>query len=121
MIGINTATPSASLDVNGSLISRGALQLPSTGTANASQGFSSQPLSLQGSAFNSGSGKAIGPLFQWQTEPVGNNSSNPGGTLNLLYSNGSGSPVETGLNIASTGQITFATGQVFPAREQFRA
>jgi hypothetical protein len=39
MIGINTATPSASLDVNGSLISRGALQLPSTGTASASQGF----------------------------------------------------------------------------------
>ncbi|MGH9554104.1 MAG: hypothetical protein ACRD3W_32300, partial [Terriglobales bacterium] len=114
MIGINTATPAANLDVNGSLISRGALQLPSTGTANASQGFTSQPLSLQGSAFNSGSGKAIGPLFQWQTEPVGNNSSNPGGTLNLLYGTGSGSPGETGLNIASTGQITFATGQVFP-------
>ena len=113
-IGINTTTPAATLDVNGNVISRGPLQLPSTGTANAGTGFTSQPFSLQGSSFNSGSGKAIGPLFQWQTEPTGNNTSNPAGTLNLLYGNGTGSPVETGLNIASNGQITFATGQTFP-------
>jgi hypothetical protein len=113
-VGINTATPAATLDVNGSLISRGPLQLPSTGTATAGAGFNSQPFSLQGSAFNSSTGKAIGPLFQWQTEPSGNDTSSPAGTLNLLYSTGSGSPTETGLNIASTGKITFATGQTFP-------
>ncbi len=113
-IGINTTTPAATLDVNGGVIARGALQLPSTGTANSGSGFNSQPFSLQGSAFNSGTGKAIGPLFQWQTEPTGNNSSNPAGTLNLLYGSGSGSPSETGLNIASNGKITFASGQTFP-------
>jgi hypothetical protein len=113
-IGINTTTPAATLDVNGGVISRGALQLPTTGTANSSSGFNSQPFSLQGSAFNSSTGKAIGPLFQWQTEAVGNNTPNPAGTLNLLYGNGSGSPAETGLNIASTGQITFSPGQIFP-------
>lgn len=113
-VGVNTITPAATLDVNGSLISRGALQLPSTGTANAGGGFNSQPFSLQGSAFNSSTQKAIGQLFQWQTEPRGNNTSTPAGTLNLLYGSGSGSPAETGLNIASTGQITFATGQNFP-------
>src|SRR5580698_4393437 len=32
-VGINTATPAATLDVNGAVIARGALQLPSTGTA----------------------------------------------------------------------------------------
>jgi hypothetical protein len=96
------------------VIARGPLQLPSTGTATAGGGFNSQPFSLQGSSFNSGTSKAIGPLFQWQTEPSGNNTSNPSGTLNLLYGNGSGSPTETGLNIASNGQITFATGQIFP-------
>ena len=96
------------------MISRGALQLPSIGTATATTGYNSQPFSLQGSSFNSTSGKAIGPLFQWQTEPTGNDSSSPAGTLNLLYGNGSGSPAETGLHIASTGLLTFATGQTFP-------
>ncbi len=31
-----------------------------------------------------------------------------------MYGSGSGSPSETGLNIASNGKITFATGQTFP-------
>jgi hypothetical protein len=114
MVGLNTTTPAATLDVNGSLISRGALQLPSTGTATAGGGFNSQPFSLQGSSFNSGTQKAIGPLFQWQTEPSGNNTSSAAGTLNLLYGTGSGSPSETGLNVASNGRITFANGQTFP-------
>jgi endosialidase-like protein len=113
-VGINTITPAATLDVNGNMITRGALQLPSLGIATAGGGFNSQPFSLQGSSFNSGNGKAIGPLFQWQTEPSGNNSSSPAGTLNLLYGSGSGSPTETGLSVASNGQITFATGQTFP-------
>ena len=113
-VGIGTTTPAATLDVNGAVVSRGALQLPSTGTATAIQGFNSQPLDLQGSAFNSGTGKAIGPLFQWQTEPSGNNTSSPAGTLNLLYSNGSGQPAETGLNLASNGIINFNSTQKFP-------
>jgi hypothetical protein len=113
-VGLNTTTPAATLDVNGSVIARGPLQLPSTGTATAGGGFNSQPFSLQGSSFNSGTSKAIGPLFQWQTEPSGNNTSNPSGTLNLLYGNGSGSPAETGLRLSSGGIFTFAAGQTFP-------
>jgi hypothetical protein len=111
-IGIGTTTPAAALDVNGGVIARGALQLPTTGTATASQGFNSQPFSLQGSSFNGTT--TIGPLFQWQTEPSGNNTSGAAGTLNLLYGNGSGSPKETGLNIASTGLINFNSAQTFP-------
>ena len=80
-IGIGTTTPTARLDVNGGVISRGPLQLPSKGTATAARGFNSQTLNLQGSSFNSNTGKAIGPLFQWQTEPSGNNTPNPAGTL----------------------------------------
>jgi hypothetical protein len=111
-VGIGTITPAATLDVNGGMIARGPLQLPATGTATAGKGFNSQPFSLQGSSFNGTA--AIGPLFQWQTEPSGNNTSGAAGTLNLLYGNGSGSPKETGLNIASTGLITFPTWQTFP-------
>jgi hypothetical protein len=111
-VGIGTTTPAATLDVNGGVISRGPLQLPSTGMATSGGGFNSQPFSLQGSSFHGS--KAIGPLFQWQTEPSGNNTTGAAGTLNLLYGNGSGSPSETGLNIASTGLITFTTAQTFP-------
>jgi hypothetical protein len=49
--------------------------------------------------------------FQWQAEPVGNDTATATGSLNLLFGQGSTKPAETGLNIASNGQITFAPGQ----------
>src|SRR5579872_859505 len=114
LIGINTNTPAATLDVNGGVTARGALQLPSTGTATASQGFNSQPLAATTSVFDSSTQTSVPQNFQWQAEPSGNNTGNPGGTLNLLFAQGSGKPAETGLNIASNGLITFAAGQTFP-------
>ena len=115
-IGINTATPATTLDVKGGGTIRGTLSLPATGSATATAGKNSQPLNLAASAFNSTSSTAVNQTFQWQSEPVGNNTSTPSGTLNLLFGEGATKPSETGLNIASNGQITFATGQTFPAR-----
>jgi hypothetical protein len=112
--GVNTTTPAATLDVNGNLLVRGPVQLPATGTANASGGFNSQPLWLQGSSYSSGTQQPINPTFQWQTEPSGNNTSSPAGSLNMLYGNGTGSPAETGLNISSNGLINFVKTQTFP-------
>jgi hypothetical protein len=113
-IGINTATPATTLDVKGGGTIRGTLSLPATGAATATAGKNSQPLNLAASAFNSTSSTAVNQTFQWQSEPVGNNTSTPSGTLNLLFGEGATKPSETGLNIASNGQITFATGQTFP-------
>ncbi|MGA7380795.1 MAG: tail fiber domain-containing protein [Terriglobales bacterium] len=113
-IGINTTTPAATLDVNGSVIARGSLQLPSTGTATAQQGFNSQPMEMTSSVFSSTTGTAVPQNFQWQAEPVNNDQSNASGSLNLLFAQGSNQPSETGLNIASNGKITFVTGQTFP-------
>jgi hypothetical protein len=113
-VGINTNAPSATLDVNGTAAVRGNLALPSIGTADAGSGKNSHALSLSASAFNSSLGAAVKQTFRWQAEPLRNNTSNPSGTLNLLYSTGSSSAAETGLNIASNGQITFAPGQAFP-------
>jgi hypothetical protein len=45
---------------------------------------------------------------------VGNNTTTPGATLNLLYGTDPASPAETGLKLSSTGLFTFATGQTFP-------
>ena len=102
----------------GSLTEAGGSVLPSTGTATAAPGggFNSNSSDLVASAFNSSASAAQNQLFRWQTEPVGNNTSSPSGTLNLLFSGTSNSftPTETGLSVAASGLITFAGGQTFP-------
>jgi len=113
-IGINTTTPAAALDVIGSGFIRGTLNLPATGPGTAAAGRNSQPFNLVASAFNSGTGTKVNQTFEWQAEPLGNNTASPSATLNLLFGAGANEPTETGLNIASNGQITFATGQTFP-------
>ncbi|MGA8150996.1 MAG: hypothetical protein WB952_08610 [Terriglobales bacterium] len=113
-IGINTTTPSTTLDVKGSATIRGILALPANGTAKASGGKNSEPMTLTASAFNSDSGTAVKQNFQWLAEPVGNNSSTESGSLNLLFGQGSNKAAETGLQISSAGLFTFAPGQTFP-------
>ncbi len=113
-IGINTITPAATLDVKGGSTIRGTLSLPATAKATASAGTNSEPLNLVAAAFNSTSSTALNQTFQWLAEPASNNTSTPSGTLNLLFGEGATKPSETGLNIASDGVITFATGQTFP-------
>jgi len=113
-LGINTITPASTLDVQGAATIRGLFSLPSIGKATATKGFNSQAEELTASAFNSGTGKAVAQNFQWQAEPLGNNTGTPSGSLNLLFGQGTNKLAETGLNIASNGQITFATGQTFP-------
>ncbi len=93
---------------------RGKLNLPGTGTATSSKGYNSQPADFVASVFNSSTSAAVPQTFQWQAEPVNNDKSTASGTLNLLFGQGTSKPSETGLNIASNGQITFAKGQAFP-------
>ncbi|HWW16899.1 MAG TPA: hypothetical protein VN310_19720 [Candidatus Dormibacteraeota bacterium] len=113
-IGINTITPVSTLDIRGGSTVRGTLSLPATGAATATKGANSQPLDLAASAFSSTTSSAVNETFQWQAEPAGNDTSTPSGTLNLLFAQGAAKQSETGLQIGSNGQITFATGQTFP-------
>jgi hypothetical protein len=113
-VGINTAAPASTLDVNGTGTVRGNLSLPATGTATATVGKNSQPTTLTASSFNSGTAAAVSQNFRLQAEPMGNNTASPSGTLNLLYGAGTNAITETGLKIASNGKITFAAGQAFP-------
>jgi hypothetical protein len=95
----------------------GGLVLGATGTANAGAGANSNPQDWTASVFNSNTGTAQPQFFRWQTEAAGNNTANPNGSFNLLFS-GTGNnftPTETGLSIAGNGRITFAPGQTFPA------
>jgi hypothetical protein len=92
----------------------GKLNLPALGTATSSAGFSSQPQTLIASSFNSTTSLPINQTFQWQAEPAANDTASPSGTLNLLFGAGATSPAETGLRVASNGDVTFAPGQTFP-------
>ena len=105
---ILTQTGTAAINVAGKL------NLPAAGTATATVGKNSQPLTQSTSAFSSSSKKALSQLFQWQAEPAANNTSAPSGTLNLLFGAGGVAPTETGLRINSKGQFTFVSGQTYP-------
>jgi hypothetical protein len=119
-IGINTTAPTATLNVKGTTTLagtttvQGTLALPATGVATASAGKDSEPITHVASAYNSSSSAAVNQTFEWQAEPANNDSSTASGTLNLLFGQGTTKPAETGLHIASDGQITFAAGQTFP-------
>jgi hypothetical protein len=115
-IGINTMTPSSTLGVNGAATING-LTLPAAGAATATAGTISHPLNLVTSAFNSTTAKAVNQTFRWQTEPAGNDTTAPSGTLNLLFGSGTSTPAETGLKIASNGVITFPTTQILPGAD----
>lgn len=105
-VGIGTATPAGKLDVKGGAFVRGTLQLPSTGNATATKGINSQAFDLLGSAFNSTIGQAVSQHFRWQAEPVGNNTSSPLGSLNLLFGEGAVTPAEIGFSILGNGLVT---------------
>ncbi len=113
-VGINTTTPATALDVKGAGTFRGTINLPAISPATATKGSNSQPLNFVASSFNSTTSTAVNQSFNWQSEPVGNNTTAPSASLNLLFGTGATKPTETGLAIASNGQITFATGQIFP-------
>jgi hypothetical protein len=113
-IGINTTAPATTLDVGGGGTIRGPLSLPAIGKATAAAGQNSQPLTLAASAFNNATSSAVAQTFQWQAEPVGNDTPSYSASLNLLFADGKSAPAETGLSIASNGQINFAAGQTYP-------
>ncbi|HEX8814427.1 MAG TPA: hypothetical protein VF753_02910 [Terriglobales bacterium] len=113
-VGVNNPSPSATLDVKGNSMVRGTLSLPPTKSATSTQGYDSQPIKQTASSYDSGVGAAVAQNFLWQAEPINNDTGNASGTLNLLFATGSNTPSETGLHIATNGQVTFAKGQTFP-------
>jgi hypothetical protein len=113
-VGINITSPSTTLDVKGTSNFRGTVTMPSAGLATASAGKTSYPFVFATSAYSSSAKASVLQNFRWQAEPLNNNSNSATGQLNLLFSSGTNTPAETGLSIASNGQITFAPGQTFP-------
>ena len=105
-VGIGTATPTATLDVNGGATISGSLVLPALGTATASAGFGSQLLKMYTSIYNSSSKAVVDPRFEWQAAESGNNTGSPSATLELLASNGSPAPRQLGFPSTPTAPST---------------
>jgi hypothetical protein len=128
-VGIGTAAPTATLDVNGTALIAGALtanggatiggqfSLPATGAATATTGQSSQSLLMSASAFNSSTAKSVAEQFERKAEPTANDTSAPLGTLNLLSSSGS-ALAEIGFHFNANGTISFAPKTDFSRNRQ---
>jgi len=112
-IGINTTTPSATLDINGYTDLRGTATLTANGSASPTAGVPSYPLNLTAQVYNSSTKAKVSPSFDWEAVPIGNNSASPSAALDLLYSNGT-TTAPTGFSFNANGTINFASGQTFP-------
>lgn len=113
-IGIGTKAPAATLDVDGSSVFRGNLQLALSGTPSTTTAASSNTLTFNTGAWKSTTGSAIYPRFVWQAVPTGNNTAAPSITLQLQSSITTAVPVNTGFYFNADGTIHFASNQTFP-------
>jgi trimeric autotransporter adhesin len=125
-VGVGTATPTATLNVNGTGLFTGllttnggatvggSLEMAPLGTATTTASYESQVLKLYSSAYNSSTKAAVNPRFGWQVKPTGNNSATPSGTLDLLWSTTNAAPTATGFSFNPNGTMNFAAGQTFP-------
>jgi hypothetical protein len=113
-VGVNTATPASTLDVNGTTNLRGVVTLPPANDATPAAGVNSPALKFGASSYSSTSAAALAQNFVWQAVSSGNNTSRPTANLELLFGGGGAVATPTGFQIAPNGQITFAAGQKFP-------
>jgi len=111
-VGINQASPTATLDVGGSENVRGILSLPAFGTATATAGQRSQLIQLSASGWSSTANAPVTPTFKLLTNVVNNNTGSPAGQFEFHYQNGPASV--TVLSIGGNGVINFAPKQTFP-------
>jgi hypothetical protein len=113
-VGVATTTPATTLDVGGAATVRGTLNLPPTSAATHAAGVNSPLLEVGASSYSSTKSAAVTNSYGWQASALGNNSTAPYATLNLMYIAGTAAPKWTGFSVDSTGQVIFGAGQTFP-------
>jgi hypothetical protein len=94
----------------------GGVILPPTGIAKATDanGFSSNALRLDASAFNTATSKAEKERFIWQAEATNSNTDSPSGRMSLLFGKGPNPFVETGFSINADGSANLVASQTIP-------
>jgi len=112
-LGIGTETPETTLEVDGSTTLRGSVSLRPQGKATSALGYSSWPVNLNASVYDSTSGAPVTQRFSWAVAPFQNDTAVAQGYLALNFAAGANPPKQI-LAINSVGQIAFAPGQDFP-------
>jgi len=103
-IGINEATPVATLDVNGTSNLRGTQTFPALATATTAAGQHSQVTQWSASAWSSAANAPINQTFRMFSFPEGNNTATPSGDFIFQYQLGT---VDTNVfSISSNGLMT---------------
>jgi hypothetical protein len=111
-IGINQATPAATLDIGGTENVNGVLSLPPLGTATPTFPQRSQLVQFSASAWSTKTNAPVTPTFKLLTNFVNNNTANASGQLELHFQQGTESL--SVLSIGGNGVINFAPSQTFP-------
>ena len=113
-VGINEATPGATLDVGGTATFRGTTTLPAEATATTSAGYRSQLLDFTDSAWSTTTNAPVAQSWRIYATDSGNDTADPLSTLNFQFQNGAGAATPIVLSVAQTGVINFAPTQTFP-------
>jgi hypothetical protein len=84
--------------------------------ATASTSYNSPSTQWESNAYSSSTSKSVPQNFTLRAVASGNDTASPTGNLELFTGSGTGAsnPTFTGLSIAPTGMISFASGQTFP-------
>jgi len=112
-IGINLATPAATLDVGGTATIRGALTVSQIAPATTATGENSQHLNLTASAWSTATNSASPQTFDWVAAAIGNNTATPSGALYLQFQSGTAGRINL-FDIDSSGVFHWAPTQTFP-------
>lgn len=112
-IGINVASPTATLEVGGTTTLDGTVTLSATGTATTATGTKSRALQMIGSTWSSTTSAPVAQTYTLSVTPANNNTATPGSDLVLQYQAGT-SPGTNLFYVNSNGQITFSPSQTFP-------
>ena len=113
-IGVNEATPQATLDVGGTEIVEGALTLPPLATATKTTPQRSQLIQFNSSTWSSTTNAPVTSTFKLLSEPLNNNSANATSDLELHFQPSATGGSSTVLSISNNGVINFASAQTFP-------
>jgi len=109
-------TLTGALTAEAGIVSNNLVNMRTSGVATATTPYASPSFTFTGSAYNSTLAASQGQNFVLQEFITGNDTASPGGYLAVEFAQGTASPKQTGLQIASNGAITFAPAQTFPIK-----
>ena len=109
-------TLTGALTADAGVVSENTVYMKTAGTATTTTGYASPVFWFGGSAYNTTLSAAQAQNFVLQEFVTGNDTAVPSGYLAFEFGQGTAAVKQTGLQIGSSGVITFAPSQTFPIK-----